>query len=130
MHMGSFLSARFRDFSDDGRPIPREATKVISDHWNALEAAYGWDYDDTNQEYPCLWLDMETRKCRWYDWRPDVCRDFEVGCGPCLEHRRRIGVGCTSRRPRKPGGRPPKVKAEREKPRKGKGKAADAPKLT
>jgi hypothetical protein len=41
---------------------------------------------------PCLWLDLETRRCRHYEWRPDVCRLFEVGCGPCLDWREELNV--------------------------------------
>lgn len=37
---------------------------------------------------PCIWLNTETRECRYYDHRPEVCRDFEVGCEACLTWRR------------------------------------------
>lgn len=36
---------------------------------------------------PCVWLDRATGKCRHYDLRPDVCREFEVGCRACLAYR-------------------------------------------
>jgi len=41
---------------------------------------------------PCVWLDLKTKKCRFYDHRPIVCRDFEVGEDACLGHRLREGV--------------------------------------
>ncbi|HZY87595.1 MAG TPA: YkgJ family cysteine cluster protein [Gemmataceae bacterium] len=41
---------------------------------------------------PCLWLDLETRRCRHYEWRPDCCRLFEVGCGSCLDWREKLNV--------------------------------------
>src|SRR6187399_2808188 len=32
---------------------------------------------------PCSWLDMVNRRCRYYDFRPDICRNFEVGSRWC-----------------------------------------------
>lgn len=28
-----------------------------------------------NPETPCMWLDAETRRCRHYEHRPNICRD-------------------------------------------------------
>jgi Fe-S-cluster containining protein len=41
----------------------------------------------------CLWLDMETRRCRHYEWRPNCCRDFLLGDGACLSWRKQFGIG-------------------------------------
>lgn len=38
----------------------------------------------------CCWFDPETRKCRHYAIRPQVCRDFKVGCPDCLGWRREL----------------------------------------
>jgi len=35
----------------------------------------------------CFWFDMESRKCKHHEFRPRVCRDFEVGSEPCIEWR-------------------------------------------
>jgi Fe-S-cluster containining protein len=35
--------------------------------------------EDEHVDRPCCWLDMETMRCRWYEHRPSICRDFEVG---------------------------------------------------
>ena len=35
---------------------------------------------DRPPESPCIWLDLETRQCRHYEHRPDICRD-ELECG-------------------------------------------------
>lgn len=48
----------------------------------------------------CLWHDAETGKCRHYEWRPQVCRDYELGGRECLAKRRpfvvrRSGPGTT-----------------------------------
>lgn len=42
--------------------------------------------------HPCIWLDVESRRCRWYEHRPYICRSFPAGCGPCLTWRREYGV--------------------------------------
>ena len=36
----------------------------------------------------CLWFDAAARRCRHYEWRPQVCRDYELGGPACLELRR------------------------------------------
>ena len=74
---------------------------------------YSWTADDTPPEWaaaeidaamapddrpyhgdsPCLWLDLETRRCRNYDIRPRVCQEFEPGEEDCLNFRERAGVG-------------------------------------
>lgn len=40
---------------------------------------------------PCGWFDMVTRKCRHYEHRPSVCRDFEVGSTSCVGMRTDAG---------------------------------------
>ena len=41
------------------------------------------------EDWPCLWLDLKTMKCRHYEHRPDICRDFELGSPECEDHRKR-----------------------------------------
>ena len=41
----------------------------------------------------CVWLDPETKRCRHYDLRPRICRDFELGSPKCLELRWLKGIG-------------------------------------
>ena len=36
---------------------------------------------------PCIWLDAATDRCRHYDWRPQVCRDYAIGSPSCLHDR-------------------------------------------
>ena len=35
----------------------------------------------------CPWLDEASQRCRHYEFRPDLCRSFEVGGKWCLRHR-------------------------------------------
>jgi uncharacterized protein len=43
-------------------------------------------------ERPCIWLDTETMRCRHYEQRPQICRDFERGSGACLAWREEYGI--------------------------------------
>lgn len=36
---------------------------------------------------PCYWYDQVTRKCKHYEHRPMICRDFEIGSEFCLAYR-------------------------------------------
>ncbi|MDC4206433.1 MAG: YkgJ family cysteine cluster protein [Candidatus Manganitrophus sp.] len=38
---------------------------------------------------PCIWYDLETKRCRHYDYRPDICREIPVGGRSCLFWRER-----------------------------------------
>ena len=40
-------------------------------------------------DQPCIWLDLTTKRCRHYEYRPKLCRDFEFGGADCLEFRER-----------------------------------------
>ena len=35
----------------------------------------------------CLWYDAEMKRCRHYEWRPQICRDYELGGTACLLRR-------------------------------------------
>lgn len=41
---------------------------------------------------PCLWLDVRTGRCREHHYRPNICREFEVGCERCNELRVQAGL--------------------------------------
>lgn len=43
-------------------------------------------------ETPCAWLDADTKRCRHYEYRPAVCRDWEPGETACLRARAGRGV--------------------------------------
>lgn len=48
-----------------------------------------WDDD----ERPCFWFDVESKRCRHYENRPEVCQEFEVGCDACHGWREQFKVG-------------------------------------
>lgn len=46
---------------------------------------YGGEIDTFDG--PCIWLDLESRRCRHHQHRPSVCRDFETGNPQCHQWR-------------------------------------------
>ena len=43
-------------------------------------------YRETNKS-PCYWFDQITLKCKHYEHRPQICRDFDIGSISCLSYR-------------------------------------------
>ncbi len=41
---------------------------------------------------PCIWLDLVSGKCKHYDLRPQVCRDYKVGCQSCRTLRKEVDL--------------------------------------
>lgn len=64
--------------------LPPELQREVSDHIDNLQ--------DHDMGQPCIWLDLQTRRCRHYEHRPQQCRDFEVGNYHCLRLRATIGL--------------------------------------
>lgn len=46
---------------------------------------------------PCSWFDAQSRLCQHHEFRPQVCREFQVGSRGCLDWRQAksawLGVG-------------------------------------
>jgi len=61
--------------------MPREARAAILDRMADLDG-----------DQPCCWLDEDTLRCRWYEWRPNICRVFEVGSEGCQMWRDEFNV--------------------------------------
>lgn len=59
------------------RNLPADALQAIKDYWRAMQA------DELDGDGPCCWLDQTTMRCRWYDHRPQICRDLDVGSEGC-----------------------------------------------
>jgi Fe-S-cluster containining protein len=49
---------------------------------------------DGQLDGPCLWLDTETGRCKHHEFRPQVCRDFQIGSRGCLDWRAVYLVSC------------------------------------
>ena len=61
--------------------LPQELIEEIDFHFSGL----------TRGQEPlarCLWFDPLTRQCQHYEYRPQVCIDYELGGRACLSRRR------------------------------------------
>ena len=67
----------------DAEDLPR--LKTLPEDARAALLDYAADLGDGTVigEGPCCWLDQKTNRCRWYDWRPQICRDLDVGSEGC-----------------------------------------------
>ncbi|MFN0053584.1 MAG: YkgJ family cysteine cluster protein, partial [Planctomycetales bacterium] len=52
--------------------LPEDLIREIDDHFLGMIRGQ----ESTTR---CLWFDPQTRKCRHHEWRPQVCRDYEMG---------------------------------------------------
>ena len=62
--------------------IPAELIDEINMHFSGL--IRGQEPQDK-----CLWFDTQTRLCKHHEYRPQVCRDYEIGGRECLRERRK-----------------------------------------
>jgi Fe-S-cluster containining protein len=88
-------AAVIRRLAGDGlverwRSVSGQAKQELADYYAALHAGRG--VDRVRQELHCLWFDVPTRRCRHYEDRPPVCREFEVGGEGCLGWREEFGI--------------------------------------
>lgn len=67
--------------------LPPEADKLLRDYIERGRRD-GFPKDDQ----PCIWLDLETKRCRFYEDRPQICRDFEVGSEGCRSWRDEFNI--------------------------------------
>jgi Fe-S-cluster containining protein len=58
---------------------------------------YGSDVESFDG--PCYWFDMNSRRCKHHEHRPQVCRDFETGSTDCLEWRKYYAGRIEDRKP-------------------------------
>lgn len=61
--------------------MPEELIREIDEHFGGL-------FRGQEPQERCIWFNPETRKCRHYEWRPQVCRDYELGGDACLALRK------------------------------------------
>lgn len=69
---------------------PQEARDLIyawSDRIDELPRGSALPTDE-----PCCWFDVEAKRCKFYAWRPSVCRDFEVGSEGCRAWRDEFNI--------------------------------------
>lgn len=64
--------------------LPPELAAEIDEHFSGL--VRGQEPQET-----CLWHDPVTRRCKHHEFRPQVCRDYEIGARACLTVRKQHG---------------------------------------
>jgi len=69
-----------------------EAEKAVRPELLAMIRLFRDSPRHDNQDRPCIWLDLVTGKCRHYEHRPEVCREFEAGGSGCLAARKAFGI--------------------------------------
>jgi uncharacterized protein len=72
------------------RSLPVRLAAEIDAYFDARRR----DVIPTRDGGPCLWLDVETRRCRHYEYRPAPCRALPVGGADCLTWRAEAGLSC------------------------------------
>ena len=79
---------------------PEDEQRFYSAPQKAQDLVWAWEErveslnmgDELPHDEPCCWFNQETKRCQLYEWRPSVCRDFEVGGKYCLQWRERVDV--------------------------------------
>ena len=61
--------------------LPQDLIDEIDNHFAGLTR--GQESQDR-----CLWFDPVARACRHYEFRPQICQDYELGGRACLQRRR------------------------------------------
>lgn len=69
------------------KKLPAEALRILKDYEKAVLK------NATAEDMPCVWLDLNTKRCRFHEHRPQICRDFEIGCKGCRSWREMFEVG-------------------------------------
>jgi len=76
---------------DNGIPRPIEGADSQVDYQRLRaappEAQFAYLTNHGAINCPCTWLDEGFSRCRYYEFRPDVCRTFEVGGNWCSKFR-------------------------------------------
>lgn len=80
-----------RPLSVWGRSLPPELAAELFRYHEGLDA--GTAEDRGAAGIPCLWLDVQTRRCRHYEHRPEACREvLQPGDAICLAWRQDLGI--------------------------------------
>jgi Fe-S-cluster containining protein len=73
------------------RSLPDEIRTELMAYWDGVRL--GSIASRLGEGLPCLWFDAQTRRCRHYEHRPDVCQEFEVGGPNCRAWRASLYIG-------------------------------------
>ena len=65
--------------------LPASLIEEIDDHFLGLRRGQ-------EPPGPCLWYDAAAMRCRHHEWRPVVCREFEIGSASCVSDRTAVSL--------------------------------------
>lgn len=68
--------------------MPAALKAELETYVNRLKAGLGHPNDRI-----CLWYDEDTKGCKHYEFRPQICRDMPVGGELCLGWRQLYQIG-------------------------------------
>lgn len=71
--VGSYLDGRF--VPSDPKDRYGDHAKLMAAPEEARQVFIEGLLSDRPNESPCSWFDPVTKQCRWYKFRPDVCRN-------------------------------------------------------
>ena len=74
--------------SDQAAELPKLPAEVGADYESGMRNRHADGWPDG---VPCFWL--ADGRCKYYDHRPEICRDFKVGGEGCLKWRMAISLG-------------------------------------
>lgn len=75
-----------QDDVDRLKDLPAAALRILRRY--KLDVIAGRNKGDG----PCVWLNQQTRRCRFHEHRPQICRDFMVQGEGCATRREEYGL--------------------------------------
>ncbi len=73
---------------DNGAPAEPAWTEMPADlKSQLLHFIENYQVPKSELDGPCVWYDIETKRCKHHESRPRVCRDFRVGSKGCRDWR-------------------------------------------
>ena len=75
----------FDEEFDRDRVTPEHLVEEINHYWDNTP-------NDELIGRPCLWFDEEKKRCKHYEHRPAICREFVPGCDVCNDDRTTAGL--------------------------------------
>ena len=76
-------------FAEDVKRIKALPTEAIEQLRSYLQRLLN---GEELQDPACIWLNRETNRCRYHEYRPLICRDFEIGSEECLTWRQSYNI--------------------------------------
>lgn len=79
--------------------MPAELRAELKAYYDGVQAGtiqdrtrnFGYQANPEN-DIPCLWYDLDAKRCKHHEHRPDVCREFDVGGPECKATRQHFRI--------------------------------------